>query len=113
MLRRPPSAAVVTLLPVVPNSPGAPAITSAVAGERSVTVTYTAPASDGGAPITEYRTTCISSNGGITHSVHEHSSPTRVGGLTASRNYSCTVAARNKRGYGPESAASSTVTTLP
>ena len=107
-----PSAAVVTLLPVVPNSPGAPTVTSAVAEKKKVTVTYTAPASDGGAPITEYRTTCISSNGGVTRSVREHASPTTVGGLTASRNYTCTVAARNKRGYGPESAPSSSVTTL-
>jgi hypothetical protein len=104
-----PSAAVVTLLPVVPNSPGAPVITSAVAGRHNVTVTYTAPASDGGAPITEYRTTCISSNGGVTHSVHEHSSPTTVGGLTGGRTYACTVAARNRRGFGPESAPSGAV----
>ena len=104
-----PSAPVVTLLPVVPNSPGAPTITSAVAGKHNVTVTYTAPTSDGGAPITEYRTTCISSNGGVTHSVHEHSSPTTVGSLTGGRTYSCTVAARNKRGFGPESAPSGAV----
>jgi large repetitive protein len=104
-----PSAAVVTQLPVVPNSPGAPTVTSAVTGTHRVTVTYTAPASDGGAPITEYRTTCISSNGGVTHSVHEHSSPTKVGSLTAGRTYSCTVAARNKRGFGPESAPSGAV----
>ncbi len=101
-----PSAAVVTQLPVVPNSPSAPTITSAVAGKHNVTVTYTAPASDGGAPITEYRTTCISSNGGVTHSVHEHNSPTTVGGLTGGRTYTCTVAARNRRGFGPESAPS-------
>ena len=106
------SAPVVTLLPIVSNSPGAPTITSAVAGKHSVTITYTAPASDGGSPIIEYRSTCISSNGGVTHSEHEHASPTKVNGLTPARTYTCTVAARNKRGYGPESAPSAAVTVL-
>jgi large repetitive protein len=107
-----PSAAVVTLLPIVANSPGAPAITSAVPGKHSVTLTYTAPASDGGSPIIEYRSTCISTNGGVTRAEHERTSPTKVDGLTAARTYTCTVAARNKRGYGPESAPSGAVTVL-
>ena len=50
----------------------------ATAGLRSVTVTYSPPASDGGASITEYRVACTSSDGGESNSKTEHASPTTV-----------------------------------
>jgi hypothetical protein len=104
-----PSDAVVVLAPPVINSPGAPTITSAVAGRHRIRLTYSPPASDGGAPITAYRATCISSNGGQTRSVQDETSPTNVGKLTGGKTYTCTVAARNRRGFGPQSEPSAPV----
>ena len=105
-----PSSAVVTLAPPVVTAPGAPTITSVTAGHRSITVVYTAPAV--GVHIFLYRVTCTSSNGGVTRSVTEHSSPTRVDRLTGGKTYTCTVTARNQVGEGPPSAPSSAVVTL-
>lgn len=92
--------------------PGAPTITSATAGRHSVTVTYSAPSSDGGKPITDYRVACTSSDGGVSHSRTGHASPTRVAGLTAGKTYTCDVEARNRVGYGPASAESDPVVTF-
>jgi hypothetical protein len=95
-----------------PTVPGAPTITGATAGLRSVTVTYSAPANNGGATITDYRVACSSTDGGATHSKTEHASPTTVSGLTAGKTYTCNVEARNSAGYGPPSAQSAPVVTL-
>ena len=95
-----------------PTVPGAPTITGVTAGLRSVMVTYSAPASDGGATITDYRVACSSSDGGASKSTTEHASPTIVRNLTAGKTYTCNVMARNKAGYGPPSAQSAPVVTL-
>ena len=86
--------------------PGAPTIGTATGGNAQATVTFTAPASDGGSPITGYRVT--SSPGGITAT--GSSSPITITGLTNGTAYTFTVAAQNAIGYGPESAASNSVT---
>lgn len=86
--------------------PGAPTIGTATAGSGQATVTFTAPGSIGGGPITGYRAT--SSPGGITAT--GASSPITVTGLTNGVAYTFTVAAQNAGGYGPESAASNSVT---
>ena len=107
-----PSAPVVVLGPTVVTAPGAPAITSATAGVQSVSVAFTAPASDGGATITEYRATCSSSDGGVTRWEERNGSPILVNHLSGGKTYTCTVMARNKVGFGPPSAPSSAVVTL-
>lgn len=89
-----------------PVAPGAPTIGTATAGDASASVTFTAPASNGGAAITGY--TVTSSPGGITAT--GTSSPINVTGLTNGTAYTFTVTATNSAGTGAASAASNSVT---
>ena len=92
---------------VVANAvPGAPTIGTATAGNAQATVSFTAPASNGGSMITSY--TITSSPGGITKS--GASSPIAVTGLTNGTAYTFTVKATNAVGSGAASAASNSVT---
>ena len=86
--------------------PGAPTGVSAVAGAGQATVSFTAPASDGGAPITSY--TVTSAPGGLTATCP--SSPCVITGLTNGTAYTFTVQATNSTGSSAASAASSSVT---
>ena len=91
----------------VPDAPAAP-IT--VAGDAQIVVTFTAPANDGGSPILGYRTTCTSTNGGVTHHgdvVGDTPVAVPVTGLTNGKTYTCTVDATNAVGTSPESDPSS------
>ena len=88
---------------VVPSSP---TIGTATAGDGQASVTFTAPASTGGAAITGY--TVISSPGGFTGT--GSSSPITVTGLTNSTAYTFTVTATNSAGTSAASAASNAVT---
>lgn len=87
-------------------APGAPVIGTATAGNTQATVTFTAPASNGGAAITGY--TVTSSPGGLTGT--GASSPINVTGLTNGTAYTFTVKATNSAGTGAASAASNSVT---
>ena len=87
-------------------APGAPTAVSAIAGNSQATVTFTAPASNGGAAITSY--TVTSSPGGLTGT--GSASPITVTGLTNGTSYTFTVAATNGAGTGAASAASNSVT---
>ena len=80
--------------------PGAPTITSATPGNGSATITFTPPASNGGAPIDGYGVTC--NPGGATFV--GTASPITATGLTNGTTYSCTVTAVNGVGAGPASA---------
>lgn len=91
---------------VNPVIPGAPTIGTATAGDRQASVSFTAPASNGGASITGY--TVTSSPGGFTGS--GSSSPIAVTGLTNGTAYTFTVTATNSAGTGAASAASNSVT---
>ena len=83
--------------------PGAPTIGTATrTASQTCSVTFTAPASDGGAAITSYVAT--STPGGITSSAA--SSPISVPGLTNGTSYTFVVHAVNSVGAGPTSAAS-------
>ena len=93
--------------------PGPPKITGATPGLHSVTVSFSKPASNGGATISGYRVTCLSGTGGVAGTHQSFHSPITVTGLTPSRAYTCAVAAINKIGSGPPSARSAKVTTLP
>jgi hypothetical protein len=90
------------------TTPGAPtAVSATVTGQTTVTVSFTAPVSNGGSAITTY--TVVSSPGGIT--VTGSSSPISVTGLTSSTTYAFTVTASNTAGISIASAASPSVTT--
>ena len=108
----PPSAASTPFVTLGASAaPGAPTITSATAGPQSVSVTFSAPASNGGAPIVNYEATCFSNGGGVTRSHDQSASPIVVGSLTAGDTYTCVVLAKNTAGFGPPSAPSAPVVT--
>jgi hypothetical protein len=86
--------------------PGAPKNVTATAGTAQATVSFLAPASNGGSPIISY--TVASSPGNITAT--GTSSPITVSGLTYGTTYTFTVKATNAIGTGPASAPSNSVT---
>jgi hypothetical protein len=91
-----------------PTPPGAPTIGTATAGNGSITVAFTAPASTGSSAIIDYVVTC--SAGGNSRSQSGTASPITVTGLSNGTSYNCTVAATNSAGAG---AASSAVSATP
>lgn len=94
-------------------APGAPTQATAVAGEGSATVSWTAPTSDGGAPILSYQVASVEDPAKTcTTSASLPTAPAltcTVSGLTAGRSYTFTVTARNGIGDGAASAASNAV----
>ncbi len=91
---------------VATTVPSPPTNVSAIQGNLLATVSWTAPASDGGSPITEY--TVISSLGGITATTTATS--LTVTGLTNGTAYTFTVTATNSNGTSLPSDASNSVT---
>jgi hypothetical protein len=81
----------------VPGVPQSPAVS---AGTNSATMTFLAPLSDGGAPITGYTATCTSAIAGAITPVSSvgAGSPLLVPGLTPGKRYVCKVAAVNAAG---------------
>ena len=92
---------------IAPSAPGAPTGVIAVRGNASATVSWTAPASNGGHLITAYNVTAAP--GGRTCSTTGALS-CAVSGLTNGTPYTFTVTATNSIGTGPASAPSAAVT---
>ncbi|GAA3559172.1 hypothetical protein GCM10022197_13210 [Microlunatus spumicola] len=89
-----------------PAVPAAPTGVTATAGDTQASVSFTAPASDGGSPVTGY--TVTASPGGATAACE--GSPCTVTGLTNGTAYTFTVVADNANGSSSASQASSAVT---
>ena len=87
---------------VISVPPDAPLIGVAEGANGTGTVRFTAPSYLGSTPIDSYRATC--NPGGII--ALGGTSPVIVPGLNPSVSYTCTVAAHNAAGWGPESGAS-------
>jgi hypothetical protein len=96
-----------------PQVPDAPTAVSAVAGAASATVSWSAPAWDGGAKITGY-TVVASAAGSVAQSVTLNGWPaartTTVNGLINGTPYTFTVSATNSAGTGTASTPSAPVT---
>ncbi|HST90539.1 MAG TPA: choice-of-anchor Q domain-containing protein, partial [Ktedonobacterales bacterium] len=90
------------------GTPGAPTIGLATGGNGQASVTFAAPAFDGGTPITSY--TATSSPGGFTGACAAPCTSIAVIGLANGTAYTFTVAATNAVGIGAASAASNSVT---
>lgn len=93
----------------VPSVPGAPIDVFATAGNTQATVKFSAPTSNGGAPITGYSVASnppggVDSNSGTTGLTHV------VTGLANGVAYTFSVSATNTVGTGPLSATSNAVT---
>jgi len=93
------------------SAPGAPTIgTATVVSPTSMTISFTAPGSNGGATIETY--TATSSPGSITGRIYQAGSGSiTVTGLTPSTSYTFTVTASNSVGTSSSSSASSAVST--
>ncbi|MBL8929710.1 MAG: fibronectin type III domain-containing protein, partial [Kineosporiaceae bacterium] len=89
-------------------TPQAATAVTATAGNTQASVSWTAPAWDGGSAITGY--TATASPGGQTCTATPPSTSCTVTGLTAGTPYTFTVTATNSVGTGPASAASNSVT---
>ena len=88
------------------SPPDAPTIGTATGGNASASVTFSAPANNGGSAITGF--TVTSSPSGITGT--GSSSPITVSGLSNGTAYTFTVTATNAIGTGAASSASNSVT---
>jgi hypothetical protein len=102
----------VSITPVI--APDPPTNVSANAVPPGASVNFTAPASDGGMPITGYTVTAINETNPSAPAITASgpSSPVQVPGLTAGDTYHFTVSATNLIGTGQPSASSNSVTAL-
>lgn len=93
----------------VADKPGTPENVTAIPGDGEATVNFTAPADNGGSPITNY--TVTAQPGGITAS--GTGSPIKVTGLDNGTAYTFTVVATNRAGDSLSSMSSASVTPIP
>ncbi|RAR69334.1 YDG domain-containing protein, partial [Flavobacterium aciduliphilum] len=84
------------------TAPGAPTINSVTSGNGQLSVAYTAPSSNGGASISDYK---YSIDGSTYVSVGSTTSPFTISGLTNGTSYSVTLKAVNSVGEGTASSA--------
>jgi hypothetical protein len=89
------------------TAPGAPSAVTATAGNQQATVSWQAPASTGGNPITGY--TVTASPGSAQVSGAGNGTSVTFTGLSNGTSYTFVVAAQNAQGLGPASAPSNPV----
>src|SRR5262249_32855115 len=109
--RSPASAPSPAVTPTNATLPGAPTGVAATGRNASVALSWSAPASDGGAAITSYRITPYV--GGVAQAPLDTGSPSTsypVTGLLNGTAYAFPVAATNAVGTGPASSPSGSVT---
>lgn len=75
-------------------------------GARQATLSFAAPASNGGSAIVSYRAVCTSSSGGAARSASNVAGPIVVTGLSLGATYTCRVSAANTVGTSTASAPS-------
>ena len=93
-----------------PNVPHAPTEVTAVAGNTQVTVSWTAPDSDGGSPIIVYIVRSVQDTS--KYCVSTFGTSCTVNGLTNGNSYTFIVTATNTNGTGPASSPSTPVKPL-
>ena len=87
----------------VATTPGAPTISAITAGDTQLSVAFSAPGSNGGAPITNYDYSIDNGSNWITPSPASTTSPLVITGLTNSTAYPVKIRARNSVGAGTAS----------
>jgi hypothetical protein len=105
-------AATVHVSASAPTVPGTPTAVTATPGSSSATVSWSAPAANGGAQITSYTVTPYANGSALTPTTvtgNPPASTTTISGLTNGTSYTFTVAASNSAGAGPASAPSNAV----
>jgi hypothetical protein len=102
-----PSNSVTPVAPPPPTVPDAPTNVTATAGDTTATVSWTAPVSNGGSPITSYTVTSDPVGGTATPT---GATSALVTGLTDGTSYTFTVIANNAEGPSDPSDPSNSVT---
>ena len=103
-----PAASQSATLPAAPSAPTGLVVTPAANGQ-SATVTWTAPASDGGSPVTGYT---VTRTGGTPVNLGVAGTHTWTG-LTPGTTYTFTAAAKNAVGPGTQASVSASLPTTP
>lgn len=106
-----PSTASSSVTPTAPTVPSAPTITGTTAGDGEVTITFTAPTSDGGSTILSY--TVTSTPDSLTETVSYPATSITISGLVNHTAYTFTLVATNAVGDSPSSNTSASTTPLP
>jgi hypothetical protein len=99
-----------SVTPTGAAAPGAPTGVAAAADTTSANISWTAPAGDGGSPLTGYTITpFIGATAQPATTVGGSTTSTSITGLTNGTSYAFTVKAANSTGDGPPSGASNAV----
>lgn len=92
-----------------PVTPGAPAISAITPGDQQLSVAFSAPASNGGATITNYEYSTDNGSNWNTPNPAITTSPLVISGLTNTNSYNVKIRAVNSAGSGTASSATAAV----